>query len=58
MFGIVIGGAYIVTFGVIARVVSEPDSWAAAAFGIIPLAIGLGYFADSTLIRRDLRAAS
>jgi hypothetical protein len=48
---------YIVTFGVIARVVSEPETWAAAAFGIIPLAVGLGYFLDSTLIRRDLRAA-
>jgi hypothetical protein len=56
---LLISGAlgYIVTFGVIARVVSEPDTWAAAAFGIIPLAVGLGYFLDSTLIRRDLRAA-
>jgi hypothetical protein len=49
---------YMVTFGAIARLVSEPDAWAAAAFGIIPLAVGLGYFLDSTLIRRDLRAAS
>jgi len=48
---------YIVTFGAIARVVSEPDAWAAAAFGIIPLAVGIGYFLDFTLIRRDLRAA-
>jgi hypothetical protein len=56
---LLISGAlgYIVTFGIIARVVSEPDTWAAAAFGIIPLAVGLGYFLDSTLIRRDLRAA-
>jgi hypothetical protein len=37
--------------------VSEPDTWAAAAFGVIPLAVGLGYFLDSTLIRRDLRTA-
>jgi len=51
------GLGFIVTFGIIARVASEPDTWAAAAFGIIPLAIGLGYFLDATLIRRDLRAA-
>jgi Domain of unknown function (DUF6249) len=51
------GLGYIVTFGVIARIAAEPDTWAAAAFGIIPLAIGLGYFVDATLIRRDLRAA-
>jgi len=37
--------------------VSEPETWAAAAFGVIPLAVGLGYFLDSTLIRRDLRTA-
>jgi hypothetical protein len=57
---LLISGAlgYIVTFAVIARVVSEPETLAAAAFGIIPLAVGLGYFLDSTLIRRDLRAAS
>ena len=48
---------YIVTFGIIARVVSEPETWAAAAFGVIPLAVGFGYFLDSTLIRRDLRSA-
>jgi hypothetical protein len=52
---LLISGAlgYIVTFGIIARVVSEPGTWAAAAFGVIPLAVGLGYFLDSTLIRRD-----
>lgn len=49
---------YIVTFGIIARIAGQPDSWAAAAFGFIPLAIGFGSFADTTLIRRDLRAAS
>lgn len=42
---------YIVTFALIARV--EYDAWAAAAFGAIPLAVGLGFFLDSTLIRRD-----
>jgi hypothetical protein len=28
----------------------------AAAFGVIPFAVGLGFFLDSTLVRRDLRA--
>lgn len=47
---------YIATFAVIARF--ESEAWIAAAFGIIPLAVGLGFFLDYTLIRRDLRAAS
>ena len=45
---------YIATFALIARV--ESDAWVAAAFGIIPLAVGLGFFLDSALIRRDLHA--
>jgi hypothetical protein len=46
---------YIATFGLIAR--AESDAWIAATFGIIPLAIGLGFFVDAYLIRRDLRAS-
>jgi hypothetical protein len=46
---------YIVAFTLIARV--EYDAWMAAAFGAIPLAIGLGFFLDSALIRRDQHAA-
>lgn len=46
---------YIATFALISRV--EYDAWVAGAFGIIPLAIGLGFFLDSVLIRRDLRAS-
>ena len=46
---------YITTFAVIARV--EHDAWVAAAFGIIPLAVGIGFFLDSALIRRDLHSA-
>jgi hypothetical protein len=46
---------YIATFALIAR--SESDAWIAATFGIIPLAIGLGFFVDAYLIRRDLRAS-
>lgn len=45
---------YTIAFTLVARV--EPDAWIAAAFGVIPLAVGLGFFLDSTLIRRDLRA--
>jgi Domain of unknown function (DUF6249) len=46
---------YMITFAMIARV--EPDAWVVASFGAIPLTVGLGYFLDSTLIRRDLRAS-
>lgn len=45
---------YTIAFALIAR--AEPDAWTAAAFGVIPLAVGLGFFLDSSLIRRDLRA--
>jgi hypothetical protein len=48
---------YIFAFGLIAQIEREPNSWAAAAFGIIPLAIGIGYFLDATLIRRDTTPA-
>jgi hypothetical protein len=48
---------YILTFALIAQIEREPDTWVAAAFGIIPLAIGIGYFLDATLIRRDASAA-
>jgi hypothetical protein len=40
----------------IARV--EPDAWVAASFGAIPFTVGLGFFLDSTLVRRDLRASA
>lgn len=45
---------YMLTFGLIAR--AESDAWIAATFGIIPLSVGLGFFVDSLLIRRDLHA--
>jgi hypothetical protein len=45
---------YCIAFALIAR--AEPDAWVATAFGVIPLAIGIGFFVDSTLIRRDARA--
>ncbi|HSS96268.1 MAG TPA: DUF6249 domain-containing protein [Terriglobales bacterium] len=46
---------YIATFGLIAR--SESEAWIAAAFGIIPLAVGIGFFVDAYFIRRDLRTS-
>jgi hypothetical protein len=45
---------YIVTFALIGRV--EPDAMIAATFGAIPLAVGLGFFVDHALIRRDAKA--
>jgi len=44
---------YIATFGAIAGIVHDHDTWAAAAFGFIPLAVGIGYFIDFTLSRRE-----
>jgi hypothetical protein len=44
---------YIVTFSLIGRM--EPDAMIAATFGVIPLAIGLGFFVDHALIRRDAK---
>jgi hypothetical protein len=44
---------YIVTFVLIGR--QEPDAMIAATFGVIPLAIGLGFFVDHALIRRDAK---
>lgn len=47
---------YILTFGLIAQIQAEREVWTAAAFGIIPLALGIGYFLDWRLIRRDAGA--
>jgi preprotein translocase subunit Sss1 len=46
---------YIVTFGLIAQIEADRDVWTAAALGIIPLAVGVGYFVDWKLIHRDAR---
>jgi hypothetical protein len=45
---------FIITFVLIGRV--EPDAMIAATFGVIPLAVGLGFFVDHALIRRDAKA--
>jgi hypothetical protein len=44
---------YIAALGAIAGIEHEPDTWSAAAVGLIPLAIGVGYFIDFTLSRRE-----
>jgi peptidoglycan/LPS O-acetylase OafA/YrhL len=49
---------FIIAMGLIATIERERDTWTAAAVAIIPLAVGLGYFLDSTLIRRDANPAS
>lgn len=45
---------YIVTFVLIGR--QEPDAMIAATFGVIPLAVGIGFFVDHALIHRDEKA--
>lgn len=52
---LLISGAigFMATFGVIAVLSRETDTWAAAAFGLIPLSIGIGYLLDFTLTRRE-----
>lgn len=51
------GLGFMMMFAVIARVVEEPRTLVAAAFGILPLAVGIGYFLDAALIHKDLKAA-
>jgi hypothetical protein len=46
---------YMLAFTIVARV--EPDALTAAAFGAIPFTLGLGYFIDAALVRRDARAS-
>ncbi len=49
------GLGYTATFALIAK--AEPDAMIAAAFGLIPLMLGIGFFIDAALVRRDLRAS-
>jgi hypothetical protein len=52
---LLISGAigFMATFGMIGVIEHEPDTWSAAAFGLIPLAVGIGYLLDFTLARRE-----
>src|SRR6516162_9752718 len=51
------GLGFMVMFAVIARVVNEPETLVASAVGILPLAVGIGYFLDAALIHRDLKTS-
>jgi hypothetical protein len=46
---------WIATFSMVGRF--EHDAWIAGYFGIIPLALGIGFFIDAFLVRRDLRTS-
>ena len=47
---------FILTFGLIAQVQADRDIWTVAALGIIPLAVGVGYFVDWRMVHRDVSA--
>lgn len=47
---------FILTFGLIAQVQADRDIWTVAALGIIPLAVGVGYFVDWRIVHRDASA--
>jgi nitrate/nitrite transporter NarK len=49
------GLGYSLTFALISRV--DPEAMVAAAFGLIPLMLGIGFFIDAALVRRDLKAS-
>jgi hypothetical protein len=49
---------FIVAMGLIATIEHESDTWTAAAVAVIPLAVGIGYFLDAFLIRRDLHPSA
>src|SRR5215469_9281124 len=46
---------WIITFALIGRI--EHDAVIAGYFGIIPLALGVGFFVDAFLVRRDSTAS-
>jgi len=51
------GLGFMIMFAAIARIVGEPNTLVAAAFGILPLAVGISYFLDAALIHRDLKTS-
>ena len=52
------GLGFFLMFALIARFSGEPETMVAASFGVLPLAIGLGYFVDAAVIHRDIPKAS
>jgi hypothetical protein len=55
---LLIAGAlgFIATFSLVAYIQADRDFLTAATFGIIPLAVGIGYIFDFSLIRREARS--
>jgi hypothetical protein len=51
------GVGLIVMFSLIARIVGDSETLVGSAIGVLPLTVGLGYFVDAALIRRDLKAS-
>jgi len=51
------GIGFFLMFATIAHFSHEPETMVAASFGILPLAVGLGYFVDATLIHRDMKTS-
>ena len=47
------GIGWLATFATIGSLTQDRDCTAAAMFALIPIAIGVGYFVDTTLLRRD-----
>jgi|SRR5271165_1013141 len=52
------GLGFLLMFTLIARFSGEPQTMVAASLGILPLAMGLGYFVDAAMIHRDIVKAS
>jgi hypothetical protein len=47
---------FMLTFALIGQIQSDRDFWTTGVLGIIPLAVGIGFFVDWKLIHRDARA--
>jgi len=47
---------FMATFFLVAQIEADRDFWSVATFGIIPLAVGIGYLFDFSLVRREARS--
>jgi hypothetical protein len=50
------GVGYVISFVLLARF--DSDAMPAAVFGAIPICVGLGYFLDAVLVRRDMHPST
>jgi hypothetical protein len=50
------GLGYLVTFMLLARY--EADAAQAAVFGVIPICVGIGYWIDAVLVRREMHPSA